>query len=78
VTFNANTHSSTATVGSDFLGLPVSGFSIPAGHLSKTFTVTINGDTAVEANETFFVWLSSAVGATLQDGQGIGTITNDD
>jgi hypothetical protein len=78
VTFNANTQGSTATAGSDFISLPVTGFSIPAGQLTKTFTVTINGDTAVEANETFFVWLSSAVGATLQDGQGIGTITNDD
>jgi hypothetical protein len=40
--------------------------------------VTINGDTTVENDETFFVWLSSASGATLMDGQGIGTITNDD
>jgi hypothetical protein len=78
VTFNANTHSSSATVGSDFVGLPVTGFGIPAGQLTKTFTVTINGDTAVEANESFFVWLSSVSGAVLQDGQGIGTITNDD
>jgi hypothetical protein len=78
VTFSANTQSNTASAGSDFVGLPLTGFSIPAGQVTKTFTVTINGDTTVEGNETFFVWLSSVSGATLQDGQGIGTITNDD
>jgi hypothetical protein len=78
VTFNANSQSNTATVGSDFVSLPVTAFSIPAGQLTKTFTVTINGDTTVENDETFFVWLSSVSGATLQDGQGIGTLTNDD
>ena len=31
-----------------------------------------------EANETFFVNLSSPVNATIADGQGVGTITNDD
>jgi hypothetical protein len=78
VTFNANTQGNTASAGSDFVGLPLTGFSIPAGQVTKTFTVTINGDTTVEGNETFFVWLSSVSGASLQDGQGIGTITNDD
>jgi hypothetical protein len=33
---------------------------------------------ANEANETFFVNLSGAVNATIADGQGTGTITNDD
>jgi hypothetical protein len=32
----------------------------------------------VESNETFFVNLSSAAGATIVDGQGLGTINNDD
>jgi hypothetical protein len=78
VTFKANTQGNTASAGSDFVSLPLTGFSIPAGQLTRSFTVTINGDTAVENNETFFVWLSSVAGAALQDGQGIGTITNDD
>ena len=40
---------------------------------------SINGDTKVEANETFNVNLSGATnGATISDGQGIGTIINDD
>ena len=33
---------------------------------------------AVEADETFFVNLSNAAGATIADGQGLGTIENDD
>jgi hypothetical protein len=78
VTFNASTQGNTATAGVDFAALPLTAYSIPAGQLSKTFTVTINGDTAVEGDETFFVWLSSVTGATLVDGQGIGTIANDD
>src|SRR6185312_8976907 len=48
------------------------------GETTKPVTVTVNGDTQVEANETFFVNLSNAVNATLSDGQGVGTITNDD
>ena len=50
-----------------------------ANQNTQTISVTINGDTKVEANETFNVDLSSATnGATISDGQGVGTITNDD
>ncbi len=41
-------------------------------------TVTINGDTTVEANETFAVNLSAVSGATIADASGQGTIVNDD
>ena len=41
-------------------------------------TVTVNGDAKVEPNETFFVNLTGPTNATILDGQGIGTITNDD
>ena len=50
-----------------------------ANENTQTISVTINGDTKVEANETFNVVLSNATnGATISDGQGVGTITNDD
>ena len=50
-----------------------------ANENTKTISVTINGDTKVEANETFNVVLSNATnGATISDSQGVGTITNDD
>jgi hypothetical protein len=50
-----------------------------AGVNSQTISVVINGDTKVEANDTFSVNLSGATnGATMSDAQGIGTIFNDD
>src|SRR5204863_1259651 len=52
--------------------------SIPAGQTTKTFTVTINGDATVEANESFFVNLSNVAGAIVGDAQAVGTILNDD
>ncbi|PIV33080.1 MAG: hypothetical protein COS34_09750, partial [Lysobacterales bacterium CG02_land_8_20_14_3_00_62_12] len=42
------------------------------------FNVTGNGDTLFESNETFFVNVSSVVGAVVTDGQGLGTFLNDD
>ena len=36
------------------------------------------GDTAVESNETFFVNVNSVANATVADGQGLGTILDDD
>src|SRR5262249_14941221 len=49
-----------------------------AGETSKTITVTVAGDTAVEANETLSVILSGASGATIAHGTGAGTIINND
>jgi hypothetical protein len=50
-----------------------------AGVNSQTISVVVNGDTKVEANETFNVNLSGVTnGATIADGQGVGTIVNDD
>ena len=52
---------------------------IPAGNLSTTVTVNVNGDATFEANETFFVSLSSPpANATITDAQGQATIVNDD
>ena len=42
------------------------------------FNVTVNGDTAPEPNETFFVNVTNVTGANVGDGQGQGTILNDD
>ena len=48
------------------------------GQTRQTVTVNGRGDTTVEPNETFYVNLSAASGATLFKGQGVGTILNDD
>jgi predicted extracellular nuclease len=52
--------------------------SIPDGVSTFTFDVTVNGDTVIESAEQFVVNLSSVVGAAVSDGQGVGTIGNDD
>lgn len=49
-----------------------------AGETSKTVTVIVYGDTKYEPNETFFVNLSNPTNAFITDGQGVGTIVNDD
>jgi hypothetical protein len=48
------------------------------GETTKTVTVTVNGDTKNEPNETFSVNLTNAQNANIGDNQGQGTITNDD
>ncbi len=49
------------------------------GENSKTIDITINGDTAVEANEAFTVTLTNATaGAVIGTAAGTGTISNDD
>jgi ribosomal protein L35AE/L33A len=50
----------------------------PAGQTARQVTVLVNGDTLDETEETFSVNLSNPVNATIADGQGIGTITDDD
>ncbi len=77
VTVQYATTNGTATAPSDYLGTSGT-LTIPAGALSATITVPVIGDTVKEANETFSVNLSSPVGATIADGQGLGTIVNDD
>ena len=62
----------------DYVAKSLTGQTITAGNTSYTFDVTVNGDTVVEANETFFVNVTNAAGATIADGQGQGTIQNDD
>jgi serine protease len=67
-----------ATAGSDYVASSLTGQSMAAGVTSKTFTVAINGDTAPEATEPFFVNVTNAVGVVVADGQAVGTILNDD
>src|SRR5438067_5880995 len=46
---------------------------------TQTISVLINGDTKIESDEAFFVFLSNPTnGATLTNGTGTGTILNDD
>jgi len=51
---------------------------VPGGPLAQPVSVTILGDVLTEANETYLVLLANPAGATIGDGIGLGTITNDD
>ena len=78
VTFDISTDAGTAAPGADFASKALAGQSIPAGQTSYNFSVTINGDTTIENNETFTVNLSNVAGGNVGDSQAQGRITNDD
>jgi alpha-tubulin suppressor-like RCC1 family protein len=68
----------TATAGSDYVAKPLTTLTFAPGQTAKSAVIVVNGDTAVEGDETFGVTLSNAVGGTITRAQGIGKITNDD
>jgi uncharacterized repeat protein (TIGR01451 family) len=74
---NFATANGTATAGSDYTATSGT-LSFSANQATTTITVVVSGDLADEADETFTVNLSGASGATISDGSGTGTITNDD
>ncbi|MBI3654219.1 MAG: HYR domain-containing protein [Acidobacteria bacterium] len=78
VTFDIATADNTATQPSDYTQKTLTSQTIPSGSSTYSFTVLVNGDTTPEANETFFVNVTNVTGATVTDGQGQGTIVNDD
>lgn len=77
VTVDYATGNGTASSGSDYVSKSGT-LTFAAGEISKTIQVVVNGDTTVEPSETVLVILSNAAGATIADGQGQGTIANDD
>lgn len=79
IVFDIATANNTATnANSDYTAKSLTSQTIPAGSSTYNFSVAVNGDTAVEPNETFFVNVTNVTGATIADGQALGTITNDD
>ncbi|MEY2883062.1 MAG: hypothetical protein RL490_786, partial [Pseudomonadota bacterium] len=76
------TANGTATAGTDYVAATGTLTFAGGGALSQTVSVTINGDTLAEANETFSLALSNLVNssgtAAISDATGLGTITNDD
>jgi predicted extracellular nuclease len=79
VTFDIATQDNSATtLDNDYVGRTLTMQTITQGNQSYTFDVTVNGDTNVEPNETFFVNVTNITGAAAGDTQGVGTISNDD
>jgi CSLREA domain-containing protein len=77
ITVNWATAAGSATSGIDF-GAASGSLTLLAGETSKPVTVSVLGDTSDEADETFFVTLSSPANATVAKAQGTATITDDD
>ncbi len=74
----ATANGSATTADSDYVAKTAS-LTYTPGQVSKTVTVTVRGDTKFEPDEDFFVNLSNVnANATISDGQGVGTIVNDD
>jgi uncharacterized repeat protein (TIGR01451 family) len=71
------TAAGTATSPSDYVATNNT-LTFNPGDLTKTFTVTVNGDFNFEPDETFNVNLTNPINATFIKSQGTGTITNDD
>ncbi len=77
VTVQAVTADGTAVAPGDYTA-QASTVTFPPGVTTQTVTVMVDGDATDELNETFFVNLSNPTGATIADGQGLGTINDDD
>lgn len=77
ITVDFNTVSGLAIAGQDFL--PVSSTAtIPAGSLTASVVVPVNGDPDAETDENFFVNLSNPINGIIADGQGQVLILDDD
>ncbi len=77
VTFNWTTAAGTATAGVDYVAASGSR-TIAAGATTATIGITVNGDLLAEGNESFGITLSGPTNATMGDGSGLGTITDDE
>lgn len=67
----------TAQAGTDYVAASGT-LTFAPGETQKTIAVTVLGDTNVEPDESFFVRLSTPANAIIADGEGQGTIRNDD
>ena len=77
VTVVAATADGTATASGDYTAVAPTTLTF-TGTTTQTLDVTVNGDGDSESDETFTVLLSGALNATVADGQGVGTIRDDD
>lgn len=77
ITVSFATADGNATAGTDYT--PRSGTAtFAANQVSQSLVVSFLADTTYEADETLSLNLSTPVNATIADGQGVGTLQNDD
>ncbi len=79
VTVDYATANDSAIAPGDYTAIPTTTLTFNPGETSKTIVVNVNGDMVFEGTEQFFVNLSNPnAHAVITDGQGVGTITDDD
>ncbi|MBI4172750.1 MAG: hypothetical protein HY511_08305 [Actinobacteria bacterium] len=79
LTVDYATSDGTATTADGDYVAATSSVTIPEGATTAPIAITVNGDTAVETDETFTVTLSNPPGGhAISDGTATGTIVNDD
>jgi hypothetical protein len=71
------TQGNTATEGVDYIGSS-GAVSFAPGQTTRVVSVAVLGDLVAESDETFFLRLQNPQGAVIDDGEGVGTIVNDD
>ena len=75
----AITGGTATTADNDYQPLAAGTINFTAGGVfTQTVTVAVNGDNKVELNETVNMTLSNPINGSILDGNGVGTITNDD
>ena len=77
ISVNYATADGTARSTSDY-GATTGQLVFAPGITTRIVTVVINGDTVVEPNETLYMFLSTAVNASIGKARSVGTIINDD
>ena len=77
VTVNFSTADRSATAGADYRAASGT-LTFAPGETEKPVTVAVIGDTLDESDETFYLDLTGATGATIADPRGVGTILEDD
>ena len=77
IAIRAITANGTASAGADYTSVNTV-LTFSPGTVTRTFDVGIIGDTNPEPGETFFVNLSDPFGTSIADGEGVGTILDDD
>jgi hypothetical protein len=78
ITVEYATADGSATAPVDYVAIPTTTLTFQPGDTSQPITVTVQGDAAVEPDETFWVNLANAENAIFGDPRGQGTIIDDD
>ncbi len=68
----------TALAGSDYTAISATTLTFDPGETSREFSIPVNGDAAIEPDETLTVTLSDAVHAAISRASATGTIRNDE